>query len=158
MSVSEIRSSGILKKDEDATEIISGSMIGQPTGILVITNKRFLFVRKAGMFSKGLNLIFSCSLGDIMSISTKGILSNKIDLTVNINGKTRLRTLLCREAEVFAKKILYAKENFAEEKTIEAKNIIITGGSKDKALDILKKRLARGEITLEEFHQLVQRL
>ena len=42
-------------------------------------------------------------------------------------------------------------------RTIETKTVIIEEENKDKPEEILKKRLARGEITLEEFHQKIQR-
>ena len=59
--------------------------------------------------------------------------------------------------EIFAEKLIGAKDELIEEQTIEAKRIIIEEGNKDKAEEILKKRLARGEITLDEFHEKIQR-
>ena len=57
-----------------------------------------------------------------------------------------------------AQDIKNAKDSFEESIVVEAKRVIIEGGTKDKAMEILKKRLARGEITLDKFHRVVQRL
>jgi uncharacterized membrane protein len=40
---------------------------------------------------------------------------------------------------------------------MQAMTVIIKEGKKDSADEILKKRLARGEITKEEFHDKIQR-
>lgn len=166
MDTSKIHTSGILKKGEDIIEYVLGSMKRQSydvvkgsivQGSLLLTNKRLLFLEKPGFFSKGLNVMFSCSLGDIVSVSPSGVLGKK--LTVNVKSVTSIlqNIFSCKNSELFAQKLVGAKDSFVEEKTIEAKRVIIEEGNKDDAMEILKKRLARGEITLEEFHQKVQR-
>jgi len=166
MDTSKIHTSGILKKGEDIVYYVLGSMKRQSydvvkgsvvQGSLLLTNKRLLFLEKPGFFSKGLNVVFSCSLGDIVSVSPSGVLGKK--LTVNVKSGTLIITNIfsCKNSELFGKRLVGAKDEFVEEKTIEAKRVIIEEGKKDDAMEILKKRLARGEITLEEFHQKVQR-
>ena len=166
MDTSKIHKSGILKKGEDIVEYVLGSMKGLSydivkggtvQGSLLLTNKRILFLEKPGFFSKGLNVLYSCSLGDIVSVSPSGVLGKK--LTINSKSDTIIikNIFSVKNSELFAQKLVGAKDEFVEEKTIEAKRVIIEEGNKDDAMEILKKRLARGEITLEEFHQKVQR-
>jgi hypothetical protein len=60
--------------------------------------------------------------------------------------------------EIIRQKLIGAKNEFKEKETIEAKTVIIESeGKKESADEILKKRLARGEITKEEFHDKIQR-
>jgi hypothetical protein len=63
------------------------------------------------------------------------------------------------ETEIIMKKLIGAKDEFKEKEkeTIRATTVIIEEGKKDSAAEILKKRLARGEITKEEFHDKIQR-
>ncbi|MBU1863289.1 MAG: PH domain-containing protein [Candidatus Omnitrophica bacterium] len=154
---SELSSSGVIKKGEDIIDYAIGSMVDSPKGLLVITNKRYLYVKRPGIFSKGLNLVFYCSLGEILSVATRGLVSKKIEITCDINGKKRVKSFLCKNAELFSNKIVAAKEGYTESKIIDAKRVIIEEGNKDKADEILKKKLARGEIDLEEFHRKIQR-
>ncbi len=185
METAELYESGILKKGEEVIEseenaslkeyqqqaVVSNTFFGTTvknqqsfmastvaTGNLIITNKRLLFVKKPGIFSKGLTVSFSCSLDDILSVSTSGLIFKQINLTINLPDKTGNAFFGCKNVEAFAKKILENKDRFVEEKTIEAKRVIIEEGKKDKAEEILKKRLARGEITKDEFHEKIQRM
>ena len=184
METQQLYESGILKKGEDIIEfddnaalkeyqqqaVVSNTFFGTSvknqqsfmastvaTGNLLITNKRLLFVKKPGIFSKGLTVSFSCSLGDILSVSTSGLIFKQINVTINRADKTENAFFGCKNIEIFAKKILENKDKFIEEKIIEAKTVIIEEGKKDNATEILKKRLARGEITKEEFHEKIQR-
>ena len=43
MNTSEIHTSGILKRGEELIESIDGTMQSQGSGLLTITNKRFMF-------------------------------------------------------------------------------------------------------------------
>ena len=66
------------------------------------------------------------------------------------------------ETEIIRKKLIAARNEFKEKettktKTIQAKTVIVEEAKKDSAAEILKKRLARGEITKEEFHDKIQR-
>jgi len=47
-------------------------------------------------------------------------------------------------------------EKSEDKPVIKAKKVIIKEGKKDDALEILKKRLARGEITIDEFYEKVK--
>jgi len=66
MDILQAHKSGILKKGEDICEHIEGTIKNKnnfdESDMLVITNKRFLFLKKPGFFSKGLNVIFALSL------------------------------------------------------------------------------------------------
>jgi hypothetical protein len=63
----------------------------------------------------------------------------------------------CDKVEDIARKIVERKNSYVEEKIVEAQTVVIEEANKDKADEILKKRLARGEISLDEFHQKIQR-
>ena len=52
----------------------------------------------------------------------------------------------------------YHKQKIESDKVKKKVIEIRQENNKEKAIEILQKRLARGEITLEEFHDLVQRL
>jgi hypothetical protein len=157
MDTSQIVTSGILKKNEDIIDCIEGSMNQISGGVLVITNKRFLFLKRPGLFSKGLNVVFTLSLGDILSVSIVGLIIKQAIVKIEVGEKIRAYYVQCRNIELFCQKLIGAKDSYIDEKTIEAKTIIIEEGKKDSAAEILKKRLARGEITKEEFHDKIQR-
>jgi len=161
IDTSEIHRSGILKRGEELLECIASSMQGSGPGVLVITNWRFLFLKKPGFFSQGFHIIFECSLGFITSITITGLISKQLNVQVRVEGgilKIFNFNIGSKDiTEIFAEKLIGAKDEYKEAQTVEAKRIIIEEGNKDKAEEILKKRLARGEITLEEFHRLIQR-
>ena len=160
MDILQVHRSGILKKGEDICEHIEGTIKNKnnfENGMLVITNKRFLFLKKPGFFSKGLNVIFTISLGDILSVSITGLISKKLNINIKTNSDIETNIFSCKNVEIFAKKLIDNKNKFIDEKIIDAKKVIIEEGNKDNAMEILKKRLARGEITLDEFHEKVQR-
>ena len=162
MDTSEVHRSGILKKGEELLEFKPGFMQGSGKGALVITNKRFLFLGKPGIFSKGFHVIFECSLSFIMSVTISGLISKQLNLQVKMQDGPpnifKFNVGSSNETDILTKKIIGAKDEFIEEKIVEAQRVIIEEGNKDKAMEVLQKRLARGEITLEEFHQIVQRL
>ena len=161
MEQSEIYKSGILKRGEELLESVSAYMQGQGSGLLTITNRRFMFLKKPGWFSKGFHVIFECSLGQIVSITTIGLISKQLSVQIRINEKIspiyNFSVGNSESTQIFSDKLVGAKNEFIEAQVIETKNIIIEEGNKDNAVEILKKRLARGEITLEEFHRLIQR-
>ena len=161
IDTSEIHRSGILKRGEELLECIAGNMQGSGSGVLVITNWRFLFLRKPGIFSKGYNVIFECSLSLITSVTMTGLISKQLNIQVRMEGGAfeifNFRIGSKEITEIFTDKLIGAKNEYIEEQIVEAKRVIIEEGNKDKAEEILKKRLARGEITLEEFHQKIQR-
>ena len=86
IDTSEIHRFGILKKGEELLECIAGNMRGSGSGVLVITNKRFLFLRKPGMFSKGFHVIFECSLGHIVSVTITGLISKQLNIQIRMEG------------------------------------------------------------------------
>lgn len=170
MDTSKIYAAGILNKGEEIAKhvdckfktTLKNNWTGKEqyrtvSGILVITNKRLLFVQKPGWFSSGLNVLFYCALGSILSVSVSGLILKQLNVNVQRAERTEIAQFPCANAQLFAKKIIEHKNKFVEEKIIEAKRVIIEEGKKDNATEILQKRLARGEITLEEFHKKVQR-
>jgi hypothetical protein len=161
MDISEIYASGVINKGEEVTEYFKGHYYGAKQnegGFIVFTNKRFIFLRRpSGWGAKGFNVTHFYSWGDVVSVSTVGLISKRLNLNINKGDKIESNIFSCGQIEEIAKKIIENKNNFVEKKTIEAQTVFIEEANKDKAAEILKKRLARGEITLEEFHQKIQR-
>lgn len=162
MDTSQIYSSGILAKNEELIDAKPGVMVAVARGIFVITNKRVLFLKKPGMLSKGLEVCFECSLGAIVSVSTEGLVSKILNIQFRDEDSTiPIYQFLAgskQEVEIIRQKILGAKAEYKEKEVITAKTIIIEEAQKKETADeILKKRLARGEITKEEFHDKIQR-
>lgn len=129
-----------MNKGENIKDIFDGSM------------KRPNYDLVQGSIMKGSNL------NEIMSISTQGLVSKKIFININSMGTVNTFEFYIKNPNKVAQDIKNAKDSFEESIVVEAKRVIIEGGTKDKAMEILKKRLARGEITLDEFHRVVQRL
>ena len=161
MDTSQIYISGILKKGEELLDTNSGIMICIGKGVLTITNKRLLFLQKPGLFSKGFQVSFECLLGSIVSITITGLISKQLNVQyINEQNTYEIEHFKFGsqdETEFIMKKLIGAKDEFKEKGIIEAKQVIIEEGNKDSAAEILKKRLARGEITKEEFHDKIQR-
>lgn len=185
IDTSEIYESGILGKGEKIIEYFDCRLVPfekfaplddlfSISCSLVITNKRLLLIKKPSGRSIGVELGFSCSLGDISSISVifTGLITKKprVNITFAESPSINLLKIVITDfygevtdAELIAKKIIENKDKFSGEKVVEAKRVIIEKGVKgegikrDTATEILQKRLARGEITLEEFHKKVQR-
>jgi len=162
MDVSEIHKSGIIRKGEDLIECKEGYMTRKGNGVLAITNRRFLFLKKPGFFSKGYHIISEWHLESIASITITGLISKRLNVQAIVDvGLTNIFQFnigSSDETEIFKEKLIGAKEEFIDEITVEAEKIIVAQGKKDDSIEILKKRLARGEITLDEFHQKIQRL
>ncbi|MFH0862227.1 MAG: hypothetical protein V1875_04275 [Candidatus Altiarchaeota archaeon] len=162
--------SGITTPREGVVEYVEGAKLAEArtaselakynrAGTLVLTDNRLLFVQKpAGVNPKGLSLLFYCSLKDILSVTTSGRGSNQLNVMVHRPDTPENAVFNFNDAELFTKKIVEAKNNLAEQQTIEAKTVIIEAGKKDNSTEILKKRLAKGEITKEEYHDKIQRL
>ena len=117
-----------------------------------------LSLKKPGFFSKGLHVLFHLSLGVITSVTTSGLVSKNLNVQ---SGREIFHFSVGSkdETEIIYKKLIGAKDEYTELKkeTIQATTVIIEEGKKDSADEILKKRLARGEITKEEFHDKIQR-
>ena len=161
MNIPEMHSSGVLNKDEQIIEHFKGTYLRDnhnQNGVVVFTNKRFLFLQKAsGWGAKGFNVIMFCSWGEVVSVSTTGLISKKLNLNVKNHDKIEMNVFSCSQVQDVAKKIIESKNSFVEKEVIEAKTVIIEEANKDNAMKILQKRLARGEITLEEFNKLITR-
>lgn len=61
-------------------------------------------------------------------------------------------------AVIEAKEKLIKISSIVTSDRVEKVIVEIKQDTKENAIEILQKRLARGEITLEEFHSIVQRL
>ena len=162
METSQIYSSGILTKNEELLDTKSGYMVAKGAGVFVITNKRLLFLNKPGFFSKGYHLLYEGSLGSIVSVTTIGLITKLLNVQMRTEQSTfqllQFKVGSVDETEIVRQKLIGAKEEYKEKETISAKTIIIEEAQdKEKADEILKKRLARGEITKEEFHEKIQR-
>ena len=161
MDIPAMHSSGVLNKDEEIIEHFKGTYLRDnhnQNGIVVFTNKRSLFLQKAsGWGAKGFNVIMFCSWGEVVSVSTTGLISKKLNLNVRNHDKIEMNVFSCSQVQDIAQKIIERKNSFVEKEVIEAKTVIIEEANKDNAMKILQKRLARGEISLEEFNKLIQR-
>jgi hypothetical protein len=160
MDTSEIYSSGILTKGEDLLHVTFGSMASKGSGVFVITDKRILLLNRPGFFSKGYHVLFYLSLGVITSVTISGLVSKMLNVQSG-NEIYHFSVGSRAETEIIRKKLIAVKNEFKEKetqtKTVQATTVIIEEGKKDNAAEILKKRLARGEITKEEFHDKIQR-
>jgi len=177
MNTSEFYAAGLVEKGE---EIVGSFKVScrEKNGFLVLTNKKFLFVqRPSGFFSKGFDVLYSVWWNEVSSISTSGLLSKTVNVTMRIkdnitklqftyDGGEQIKNMITKRqfafdgGEQIAEKMVICKKNYVEPTTIEATKVVIEEANKDKdnAMVILQKRLAKGEITLEEFHKLVTRI
>ena len=75
-----------------------------------------------------------------------------------VNGKNVCAECLedLREANKKRKQKEIIEELSGDKKVIQAQKVIIQEGEKDDALEILKKRLARSEISIDEFYEKVK--
>ncbi len=161
MDESKILNAGIVKEGEEIVGLSESKYkkTGKDFyGTLLLTNQRLLFLKKPGFFSKGLDILFHCSLKDILSISTTGIISKKLNVCVQENQDVRKSEFQCANVIKVAELLNESKQKFVEKEVIRAEKIIIHESKKENAEELLKKKLAKGEITLEEFHQRIQRI
>ncbi len=156
-----IIASGTINQHEEILYNFTGTLdfIGKShLGWAFITDKRFVFGKRAsGWGSKGIDTVFECSLDDILSVTTSGLWEKKVNLSIKQSGQPYKCEFFCLDNEICSDKVIESKKAFKAKETIEAKTIIIEEAKKDKASEILQKRLARGEISLDEFHQKIQR-
>jgi hypothetical protein len=161
MNITDIYVSGILNKEEEILKYIKGIYFingKSDNGIILFTNKRFLFLKKAtGFRARGFNVMVYFSWGDIASISTSGLFSKKLQINAKKNEEIEPYTFSCKDITIIAEEIIQNKNKYIENTVIKANTVIIEREKREKADEILKKRLARGEISLEEFHQKIQR-
>lgn len=153
-----MNTSEYLKPNEEVIESIDGTMQYSGKGTLVLTNKRLMYFKRIGILSDKTELFTSLSLGDIREVTLLGLISKVINIKIEQKNRIITYTCQCKEPEVFMQRIKGAKQEFKEDAAIDAKQVvIIEQGKKDSADEILKKRLARGEITTDEFHEKIQR-
>jgi len=147
-----------LKPNEEVIEKVDGTMQRSGKGTVVLTNKRLIYFKKNSVFSDKIEMFVHLSLGDIRDVTLSGMISKIINIKTEQKNRIITYTCQCKEPETFMQRIQGAKQEFKEDETIDAKKVVIVEqGKKDSAADILKKRLARGEITKEEFHDKIQR-
>jgi hypothetical protein len=146
IDTSEIYRSGIIYEWEEIFETFKAKLLKVGKGFLIITNERLLFVIKPGFFSKGYRITFQCSLINISSVSILKPFISWVEIVVSGQNTSFFR---CNNNKLLREKIVANKNRLFEN--------LNTSGKKDNPQDILRKRLARGEITIEEFHRLVQR-
>lgn len=162
MEISEIYPSGILNRGEGLVEHFKATYHREKKqyhGFVVFTNRRFLFVQKpSGWRARGFNVKEACSWADVLSVSTTGLIQKKLNLSIRKDDRIEADVFSCDKVELVAQKVVEYRNSFAEKMVVEAKTVVIEEANRDKASDILQKRLARGEITLEEFHEKIQRL
>ena len=131
--------SGYLKPNEDVIESIEGIMQYSGKGTVILTNKRLLYFKRTGLFSDKSELFISLSLGDIREVFLSGAFRKVINVKTEQNNRTITYTCQCKEPEMFMQRIKGAKQEHKEDKTIDAKQVVILEqGKKDSAADILK--------------------
>ena len=147
MDSAELYTSGILNENEDVFEFIKGKMLNVGSGFLVVTYKQLLFVTKPNILGTGLMLKKEIHLMDMSSVSiTRSGAIPWIQIQTTYAGTSLFR---CKDLKEFRTKLIAHKKRFADVYQPDNKG--------DTPANILKKRLARGEIDLEEFHQKIQR-
>ena len=113
MKINDIYSSGVLNRDEQVSCFYSGTQHidkQRMDGILVLTTTRFLFVKKPpGLFSKGLDVVFSFNWDEIVSVSTSGLLFKKLRLSVQNCDGISLYIFSCDNVKDVVGTILFNK-------------------------------------------------
>jgi len=153
-----MNTSDYLKPNEEVIDSIDGTMQYSGKGTVVLTNKRLMYFKRTSILSDKTEMFISLSLGDVREVSLFGIVRKVINIKAEQKNRIITYTCQCKEPETFMQRIKGATQEYKEDVTIDAKQVVIVEqGKKDSAADILKKRLARGEITKEEFHDKIQR-
>ncbi len=127
-------------------------------GVLVLTDKKLIFLKEAGVFSKEIKTLFTIPLKEIINVSTGGMITKHLNVDTEKEGNIQPFRFQSKEAEAFMKKIIEQKSNLKEKEVVTAKKIIIEEKPEEKPMEVLQRKLAKGEITLEEFHKRVQRM
>ena len=129
-------------------------------GKLIFTQKRFFFVTVSGFFSKTANVVVSHNYSDIVGVSLKTYLFfiKRLIFSLQLpHGTKELVFQLNKNAPEVHERARELINQATREKTIEAK-VVVNETVEDTPEEILKKKLARGEITTDEFHKRVQRM
>ncbi len=130
------------------------------SGKLIFTNKRFFFVTVTGFFSKTVNLIVSNNYSDVVGVTLKTTLFiiKKLVFSLQLHHANKEFVFqLTKDAQAIYERVRELINQASHEKTIVT-NLVVNEVKEDKPLQLLQKKLARGEITLEEFHKRVQRM
>lgn len=127
-------------------------------GVLVLTNNKLIFLQETGVFSKEIKTLFTIPLREIINVSTGGMVTKHLNLNTEKEGSIQPFKFEGKEAESFLKEIIEQRNNLKEKEVVTAKKIIIEEKPEEKPVEVLKRKLAKGEITTEEFHKKVQRL
>ena len=161
--VKDLHELGVLRKGEDIDAVEScgyggfGNDLIKPVPVYAfLTNQRLII-----MVEK--SIMFSWDLDEILSVSKiiGGLFEKRVtnaDISIKSGEKVITGWLCIDYGETFFDKIIQNKKKYSKIKSVKVDTLVVEEGKDEEALAILKKRLARGEITLEEFHQIVQRL
>jgi len=113
LKIADIYSSGILTRDEQVSCFYSGTYYldkQRTDGILILTTNRFLFVKKPpGLFSKGIDIVFSFYLDEILSVSTTGLLFKKMRISVQTLEGINMYVFSCDNTKDVVGTILFNK-------------------------------------------------
>jgi len=74
----DVRKSGLIKDFEEIIFAVPAEHKSIGSGFIVLTNCRFLFLKRPGMISKGFVQQFSYGLLNITGVSTSGLLSRDL--------------------------------------------------------------------------------
>ena len=169
METAEIYSSGILKRGEEINYCFRAKQVISYTegigGVLVFTNQMFRFLKRpSGWKPRGFDSYISRYWVNVLSASTNGLLFKKLNVKLRADETFAIYQFSCDDVENVARKLVACKNNYIEKPPILTSsidptkvNIIVEEGPKDSPMKILQKRLARGEISLDEFNKLIQR-
>lgn len=127
-------------------------------GVLVLTNSRLIFLQETGVFSKELKTLFTIPLKEIINVSAGGTMTKHLNVNTERGGDIQPFKFEGKEAEQFLKKIVEQRSNLKEKEVVTANKVIIEEKPEEAPMEVLKRKLAEGEITIEEFHKRVQRM
>lgn len=127
-------------------------------GYLVLTTDRLIFLQESGFFKKETTVVVSIPIQNITNVSTGGIVIKHLDVSAEREDSVQTFRFQSQVVETFINEIIEQKNKVKEKKAIIAKKVIIEEKPDEKPIEVLKRRLANGEITLEEFHEKVQRM
>lgn len=127
-------------------------------GHLVLTNNRLMFLQEAGFIFKETKMLLSIPLQNITNVSIGGMIIKHLNVGAEMEGNTQTFRFQSQNSETFMKKISEQRNKIKEQEVIKAKKVVIEEKPEEKPMEVLQRRLAKGEITLEEFHEKVQRM
>jgi hypothetical protein len=169
-AITDFHKLDVLTQGEDIIKVIFGAI---STGLKIQPTWAFLTIQRVIITDNKVHtVLFSWDLDKIVSLKkTKGNLFIRSNLEFSVNYGEQIKQFVLNpkfgEIEEYnaffdsvmenRNKLIQIKSSVTGDKT-EKVIVEIKQEQKEKAIEILQKRLARGEITLEEFHNIVQRL